>query len=234
MTHPHDPDSRPRILVLRLSALGDVILAMTAVATLRRAMPHAHITWLVEDRFQGLLHGLADIDEVLVFPRNRWRGRAKRIGTLFPTIGEAAVFLRDLRRRRFDLTLDFQGNLKSAVFNFAARSPRRVGFVRGASREMNHLANNEHVTPPPDTRHRLHKDLSLVAGFEGVGDSVAPTFRLRPEDETVARDFLEEVGLAGRPFAVLHPGTSKFGDFKRWPTGKYAERAAKLREVHGL
>jgi len=216
-----DLPERPRILVIRLSALGDVVFAMHAVSRLRRERPDAHLTWLIEDRFAGLLDVYRDVDDVVVFERKDLSRRVRRPHTALSAVTRAIRLLRDLRRRRFDAVLDFQGNLKSAVFSLATRSPRRIGFARGACREGNHLASTVRVTAPDDP-HRLVKDLALLGPLGLDATPARPRLVPGPGAEASVAAFL--AGPDGeRPFAVLHPGTSRFGDFKRWPAEQFAE-----------
>lgn len=221
---------RPRILVLRLSALGDVLVAMGAVSTLRGALPQAHITWMVEDRFAGILASYADIDDIIVFERKRMREGLRRWRSIGRSIGEARRLRRELRSRDFDISIDFQGNLKSGVLGRMAGARRRIGFARGHCRERNHWFTGEHVTPPDGTVHRMAKDLALVRHLDADAAFRPPRFRPGADDRRVADEYLAERGIADRPFALLHPGTSKFGDFKRWPAAQYVELGRRLHQ----
>jgi len=220
--------------MLRLSALGDVIVAMTAVSTLRASLPDAHLTWLVEDRHADLLAGFPDVDRVLVFERRRLARSLRSARGFFPGIAEGLAFLRALRRERFDLALDFQGNLKSAVFSLASRAPVRVGFAKGACREGNHLANTHHVEPDAGILHRIDKDLALLGPLGIRGTPAAPTLLDDEADRRFADEALDAAGCRTRPFAVLHPGTSAFGEFKRWPVSRFSRLGDRLVEEMGF
>jgi lipopolysaccharide heptosyltransferase II len=227
----HEPS---RILVLRLSALGDVLFAMPAVSTLRRHFPGARITWLVEDRHADVLAGYRDVDEIVVFERRKLRAGLRRLPSLLAGLRDLLRLLGRLRRLRFDTVVDFQGNLKSALFCLASGSPRRIGFDRGGSREFNHLFSNVRVRPPEGILHRIDKDLSLVRSL-GISDTERiPAFVDDPGDRNRVDRFLEETGLAGRSLAILHPGTSDFGAFKRWPTERFARLGDRLVREFGL
>jgi heptosyltransferase I len=101
----------PRILVVRLGAMGDVIHALPAVATLKRGLPEAHVTWVIDRKWAPLLEANPDVDEVI--PRE--------IGPL--------------RRTRPDLVVDFQGLIKSALVSFLSGARRRIGFDKSQLRE---------------------------------------------------------------------------------------------------
>src|SRR5215831_15928172 len=104
----------PRILVVRLGALGDIIHALPAVATLKRSFPQSRITWIVEPRWTPLLAGNPSIDRIVVLHRGSGRGVLETF--------------RDLRTENYDFALDFQGLMKSALSAAAARPARTFGF----------------------------------------------------------------------------------------------------------
>src|SRR5437763_1276090 len=123
------PDLRDlrRVLIIRLSSIGDVIHALPVSAALGEAYPHLELTWLVEEMSAEVVTGNPYLKEVIVIPRSRWkRGRMRS-----PQVWrEYLAFLADLRRRRFDLSLDLQGYAKSGLLALAAGAPYRFGWWR--------------------------------------------------------------------------------------------------------
>ncbi|MCP5419859.1 MAG: glycosyltransferase family 9 protein [Gammaproteobacteria bacterium] len=115
-----------RILIIRLSAIGDVIMASGLIPALRNTWPGAHIAWLVEPQSQDLLRHNPRLDEVIVWPRNQWRQlwKARRYRELFKQLRH---FIGTLRERRFDLVLDAQGLLKSGVWAWLSGAKERIG-----------------------------------------------------------------------------------------------------------
>jgi heptosyltransferase I len=109
-----------RILVVRLSSMGDVIHALPAVASLKQSFPSSRLSWVVRPRWAPLLEGNPSVDQVIPFERTR--------------AGIRSV-LSCLRREQFDLVVDFQGLIQSALISAAARAGRVVGFERGEARE---------------------------------------------------------------------------------------------------
>jgi heptosyltransferase-1 len=109
-----------RILVVRLSAMGDVIHALPAVASLKHSFPHSHVAWVIRTTWAPLLEENPFVDQVIPFER---------------TLRGIAAARRKLREQRFDLAIDFQGLLQSALVAAAARPDRIVGFHRSQVRE---------------------------------------------------------------------------------------------------
>jgi len=114
------------ILIIRLSAIGDVVMASPLIEALKRTYSDVRVSWLVESPSKAILEANPDLYEVIVWPRNRWRelNRKKRYWTLFR---EIITFTRDLRRRNFDLVVDAQGLFKSGIWAYLSGAPERVG-----------------------------------------------------------------------------------------------------------
>jgi heptosyltransferase I len=116
-----------RILLVKFSALGDVVHTIPVVHKLRRRYPAAEIDWLVRPAFADLLAGHSAVNNVVAFPRQGWgtpwREQASRLAGL-------AQLLSRLRSRRYDLVIDLQGQLRSALLTLAAGAPVRIGFDR--------------------------------------------------------------------------------------------------------
>jgi ADP-heptose:LPS heptosyltransferase len=207
------------VLVVRMSALGDVLFALPAVRALLDSGRAEHLAWLVEDRAEVLLRDWPGIDELLVFPRSR------------PLRWPAWAIA--LRRRRDTVVLDFQSNLKSRMQLGLLDSPRKVGFGASVARDGAERAFHTAVDPPHAARHRIAQNLALVAEL-GVPVPAKPTRPPLPVPEaSAARAEALVRSLGGGPLVVLHPGTSTFGEFKRWPAGHFAALGARLAEDCG-
>lgn len=105
-----------RILIVRLTALGDVIHGVPVLCALRDAFPAAHIAWVVEGRVAEFLQGHPALDEVVAVPR-RWYKSPREISKL----------TKRLRASRYDTTIDLQGLTKSSALAWAAGATRRLG-----------------------------------------------------------------------------------------------------------
>lgn len=195
------------MLLIRLSALGDVLFALETVAALKNARPDLHLEFLVEDRFAELLRDHPQLDRVHVYPR-------KRKLAILPSLWR-------LRRERFDLVLDLHGIQKSALHVRFARSRCKVGYAAPGAREGSHRAYHHAIALPEPLPHRAEMGYSLLAA---LGIDAA---RARPQLATVTPPPALLAGLP-RPLVVLHPGTSSFAPFKRWPAERFAQLAQRL------
>src|ERR1041385_508739 len=109
-----------RILVIRLSAMGDVLHALPAVASLKHSFPRSRVTWIIKSRWLPLLKDNPFVDEIIPFER---------------TARGVVSAWRHARRDRFDVAVDFQGLIQSALLATAARADRIVGLDRSQARE---------------------------------------------------------------------------------------------------
>ncbi|MBA3596573.1 MAG: glycosyltransferase family 9 protein [Methylibium sp.] len=140
-----------RILVIRLSALGDVVMASGLIPALRALWPQAHIAWLVEPAAAPLLSHNPRLDEVIVWPRGEWQ-RLWRERRFIELWRHFSALRATLRERRFDLVLDAQGLLKSGLWSWLSGAPRRLSLI---GRESSHRLATERVVPPAQVGMRL-------------------------------------------------------------------------------
>jgi lipopolysaccharide heptosyltransferase I len=218
----------PRILFIRLSAVGDVINTLPALEALRRGLPDAFIGYVVEDRAHDLISNHPSVNRVHLYRRKRWARYLHQPIHWWEMGTEFSGFLSEIRREGYTIALDFQGNLKGAMHGLLCGARRRVGFSRGHCKENNYFFNNEHVTPPGGSEkiNRVEKFLSLV-GHLGVPIASAG-YRLPETKDGRARvdAFLSQSRL--KDYAVIHPGTSDFGAMKRWMPERFGELAERI------
>jgi len=215
-----------KILIVRLSSGGDVLQTLPALAALRRAKPSARIDFLVEDRHARYLEGRPEIDRILRWPRGRWTSLAAS-GRWIRCLAEASAFYAALSRERYDAVLDFQGNLKSGFHAAVPRSPRRVGFSAGSSKEGNRWFTSVKVAPRDESGPRVRKYLDLLRGVGIEAPEEAPVCPPTGAREAFRRLAVAQ-GLEEGGFFVIHPGTSAFGAYKRWPQSRWMELSGRL------
>lgn len=207
-----------RFLIVRLGSLGDVIHAIPAAAALRHRFPQAHIDWLVDPRYAGLLDLVECIDRRIPFdPRELIRSPARTLSVL-----------KDLRRARYDAVIDLQGLLKSAVVARLVGATQTLGFPRADLREP--LARLFYTTTPDAgaAPHVIARNLALLRPLGVSGPNVH--FPLRtPRTDTVAA---VAARFAPDRYALVNPGAA--WPNKRWPASRFGAVAASLRREHGL
>ncbi len=125
-----------KILIIRLSAIGDVVHVLPALRLLRAHFPESKIAWLVEDKASDILTGHPDIDDVIVFPRKKWQREILKINKTLNTLSDILSFYKKLRRGHYDLIIDFQGNLKSGIMNLITKSEKRSDLEGGTVRNL--------------------------------------------------------------------------------------------------
>jgi heptosyltransferase I len=202
------------ILIVRLGALGDVIHAVPAAAALRHALPGARIDWLVDVKHRGIVDLVTGLDRVVAIER--------------PTMAGWTAALKTLRGIRYDLAIDLQGLMKSAVLARASGAARVVGFSIWHLREKTarpfysdaHDAEGGHV---------IRKNLRLLRAVGVEDDEIRfPLADVRsPALEDLRRRIPPE-----RPFALINPGAA--WPNKRWPPARFGELATFLRDECGL
>jgi lipopolysaccharide heptosyltransferase I len=209
---PRHLPGHPRILLVKLSSFGDVLHALPTLEALRDAYPTAHITWLVEAAYAPLLSGHPALDEVWIAPRLR---PAEFFSGSNPATRRRLV--RQLSTRPFDLVVDVQGLLKSAVWVALAKSPRKVGYDK--TRELSYLPLTERVAPFDPEAHAVWRYLNL-AHYLGAPPTL-PRFRLGLD---AAADIAVLIPAEpGRPLVLLHPGARWAS--KLWPPASWANLA---------
>ena len=205
---------KKNILIIRLSAIGDVVMASPLIGAFRRSMPGSRLAWLVEEASQAVLEANQDLDEVIVWPRSRWRKllREKRYWTLAK---EGFAFVRDLRRRDFDLAVDAQGLLKSGLWAYLSGAPERVGI--GSKEGSQYLMTR--VVDRSGASDRLSSQYMLLAKALDldVGD-----FRMDMALSEDAREYGDRFATAlDTPYAVFCPFTTR--PQKHWLEERWIE-----------
>ena len=229
-----EPSGNPKnILVVRLGAMGDIVHVIPAVMNLRTAFPSAYISWLVEDKLKDLVEGLPCIDEVIVFPRRQLQTYLKYPQKYFKIIPGIRTFLKKLRNKNYDVALDFHGNFKSGLLTYLSKAKTRIGFSKGYCKECNFVFTNLQITPQQKKMHRIDKYLNLLHGLGIEPKYQKPVFSIPDTDRLYIDDFIQQNHLDKKPIAIIQPGTSLFGKYKRWPPKNYANLADRLTQELG-
>ncbi|MCB1886526.1 MAG: glycosyltransferase family 9 protein [Rhodocyclaceae bacterium] len=194
-----------RVLIVRASAIGDVVFASPFAAALKRSHPDAHLTWLVEPGIDELLQADPAIDALVLWPKAEWK-RLWKTHRYVELLRQIRALRRTLRAGAFDVAIDLQSLLKSGLLTRLSGAPRRIGL---GSREGSQWLMTE-VVPKGGPERRISSEYLHLAGHLGL-DTADFLPRLHVADDVALRSraLLAEHGLAPDGYAVLAPFTTR-------------------------
>ena len=219
-----------RILIIKLSAIGDVIHTLPFLEVLKGRYPETPIDWLIEEDAAQIIEGHKALDRVIVSRRKAWQRDLLRPGRQAASLREIVRFLRDLRSREYDLVIDVQGLLKSGLMTGLVRGRRKVGFSGG--REGSSLFLTERPFPVNYEQHALDRYLQ-GAGYLGCrADGWTGEIPVRSRDRQAVDRLIREKGLEERRLIAVNP-VAKWKT-KLWNSKKFSILAARMeRELDG-
>ncbi|MCH7761305.1 glycosyltransferase family 9 protein [candidate division TA06 bacterium] len=205
-----------RILVIRLRKMGDLLCATPVVTNLRRNFPNSTISFLVEERYKEVLEGNPDLDELISFDRSH--------SSLFQRILYEFRFLRKVRQKDFDLTVDLLGTLRTAILSLLSGAKQRVGFTYRVRKFFYNIRvearNPQYVV-----------DFNL---------DTLRTLGLKIETKELIFSLSEEAERFGKAFWKGHGTKKVVGLFpgggwpaKRWSVEKFAELGERIEKELG-
>ncbi len=234
------------ILIVKLSAVGDVVHTLPSLAALRKLYSQAHITWVIEAAAADLIKEHPHLDRVLISQRKRWLKEIKK--TPVKTVREVLGFIKALRDRRYDLAIDFHGLLKSSLIVWLAAAQRKLGY--DSMQELSGLFLTEKI-PEDMAKHAVDRYLDLVRylGGQGAiirpggGDAPVPLALEAPEgaafmipsgaaEEKRVAQLLEAHHLTPGRFVVVNPVA--LWDTKLWEEEGFARLGERLVREYGL
>jgi heptosyltransferase I len=204
----------PRVCLVMLSALGDVVHALPVVTAIKRHVPATRLTWILQPGPATLVRGHPDVDEILIFERRRG----------WPAMLDLR---RELRARPFDLVIDLQPYFKAGLITGFTRAPVKLGLDRARARDLNWLFTTHRIPPRP----LGHIQEQFLEFLDAIGvPRGAPTWGLRVTEEERAAARALVAGAEG-PLVGFVVATSK--PRKNWMPDRYARLAGRLRDAHG-
>jgi len=204
MTCPTRPGS---VLIVKPSALGDVVTAIPVLRGLRRSFGGAHLAWMVAGSCAPLIAHDSDLDEVVLFERRRL-GRAWRSAR---SAGLLADLLARLYRARFDWVIDLQGLLRSGLLGAATAAPLRAGFADAREGAVAFYTHRVRV----GAAHTVERNIELAAALGIDARAADMTLQVAPGARRFAEGLSRRTGKDG--FLVCVPPT-------RWVTKRYPVR----------
>lgn len=211
-----------RILLVRLSALGDCVNAIPVFHALRKAYPKAHLAWVVQDHNAPLLQNLPGLDELIIFPRKRW----KTLKSWRIKAKEARRFIRHLRMRRFEMAIDVQSNTKSSVIAYLSEARQRIGHGKGEGKELSLWFNNVKVLPQPEVQSIFLRNLHLLSILGIEQPEVDFTLPVNKLADAHIEKWLAQQGLDKNRYILFIPFCSR--DEKEWGDSSFAQLGENL------
>lgn len=216
-----DVTGSPRILITRLSHIGDCVLTLPVLTTLRKALPDAFIAWAVESPSNQLLDLHPDLDKTILIPKG-WAGKPRQWRELSST----------LKAYRFDVVIDPQGITKSSALGWISGAKKRIGLRGRWGRELSKWLNNHLV----ETRspHIVERSIELL---EAMGIPAPSKTEIRyglpvcPESQSSLQLKMPNKPAA-QQFALINPGG--FWPSKRWELDRFGSVASYLKRHHDL
>jgi lipopolysaccharide heptosyltransferase I len=219
-----------RLLFVKLGSIGDIVHTLPALAAVRRALPEAKISWVVERGAAEILRDNPILESAIEVDTKALR----RVPVSGETLSATRRQLRRLRASAFDFALDFQGLLKSALIARLSGAAQTYGFAREHLREpISRFLLHETISVPAHT-HVIRKNLALVADALNIRvpvDAREFEFPIATNAEHV-REAATVAESAGAPFAIINPGGGWVT--KLWGAERYGALADALLERHGL
>jgi heptosyltransferase-1 len=233
MSEPDSPAASARferILIVRLSSMGDVVHALPAAAMLRAAFPQAHIGWLIEERWAELLCAVSAartgpvsahrplVNAIHSVNLKQWR--KSLVSNL--TWERMGAGLSDLRAQRYEVAVDLQGAARSAILARWSGAPAIFGAIRPRENLASMWYTRRVLT---ERRHVVEQYAEIASAVTGRSEAVADAvFPCDPAAEEAVGRRLAELGV--RDFVVLNPGAG--WGAKQWPAERYGELAKAL------
>ncbi len=216
-----------RILIVKLSAIGDVLMATPAAKAIRTAYPDSYLAWIVEKKSADIVLGNPYVDEVIVWDRTRGAkgvaGAPRFVGGLF----ELRVLLRS---RRFDAVVDLQGLLRSAVVCLISGARRRIGFSDAGEGAC--CLYHDKYDPGGDDTNAQQRNLDILKLIGVESTDRVMHMAVTEDDRLFAEKFFEESDLRGRRVVGFCPATT--WPNKHWTPEGWSRVASMLDERYGV
>lgn len=213
-----------RVLIIRLSSIGDVTHALPVAAALKDSYPHLELTWLVEEMSADIVTGSDSLSNVIVIPRNRWKKQGRLTS---PAVWrEYFALLQTIRRGRFDVSLDLQGYAKSAILAYASGARYKFGWRR--LRDGSGLVSTK-LPSRAESLHRVDQFLDVPSALGADRQPIRFPLHIPQGAREKAIALLAASGLREEVgYAVINPAAGSPN--RKWSAENYGVLAAGLAE----
>jgi heptosyltransferase-1 len=220
-------DKPKSILLIKLSAIGDVVHSLPLLEVLRKNFPEARIDWLVEEEASQIIQGHRDLDRMILSRRKSWQKRLLMPGQKVIVLREIREFLHDLRSTSYDLVVDLQGLLKSGMLTGLSRGRRKIGFT-GGGKEGSYLFLTEKPYFFDYNKHALDRYLSVAEHLNCRVGSWKGDIPIRSSDRQAVEHFLREHSLDREVLVAINP-VAKWNT-KLWEEERFAFLSDRLQK----
>ena len=222
----NEGSKKVNILIVKLSAIGDVVHTLPSLAALRKLYPEAHISWVIEEASSDIIRGHPHLDRVIISRRKRWIENLKKLHDIKTTTTDIRLFVKTLRDRKYDLVIDFHGLFKSSMIVLLSGGGRKLGY--DSMQELSGLFLNEKIFEDMK-KHAALRYLDLIR-YLGT-DIDNPEFNIPIEEENKVR--VETLLKANdiditEPFVAINPVA--FWDTKLWEDNRFARLCDRIVE----
>ncbi|MCX6344492.1 MAG: glycosyltransferase family 9 protein [Armatimonadetes bacterium] len=192
-----------RILIVKLSAIGDVLMATPASRVLRNAFPDAYIAWIVEKKSADIVLGNPYLDEVIVWERSKGGGSIKETVRFIKGL---IALRKKLISRNFNVCVDLQGLLRSAAVSLVSGAKRRIGFSDAG--ECATLLYNEKLRPSLDDLNAQQRNIDILQPLGINSRDCAMFMPVLEDDHVFAGEFFKNADLEGKKVVAFIPATT--------------------------
>ena len=192
-----------KILIVKLSAIGDVVHMLPVLESIHRCYPDADIDWVVERDAANLIESHPLLRKVIISDRKHWQKTLFNFATFTKTIKEITSFVRTIRSEKYDVILDMQGLMKSGIITGLARGGRKLGL--GESREGAGFFLTEKPTSINFNDHAIDRYMSIFKLLECHSVSYEGRVPVTEEDQNYILKMFSELNLGSRPIVAINP-----------------------------
>ena len=197
------------ILIIKLSAIGDVVHTLPFLEVLRKNFPDVRLDWVVEEESSQIIDAHEGIDNVLISRRKSWQKKLLKAREGFAALREIIQFLKELRSNEYDLVIDLQGLFKSAILTGLSRGKKKIGPNWG--REGSHLFLTERPLFVEADKHAVDKYLTVAEHLGCEKDSWEGHIPIRESDRSTIDKVLDDRGVRDQSLVAINP-------FAKWTT----------------
>ncbi len=204
----------PRILIVRLSAIGDVVRVLPALHALRNRYPDAQIDWAVEQKSYEILSGHPALDQIHVFERGEG---------LFNSVGAFLAHSKIIRDNKYDWVIDFHGIFKTGLLTRMSGAKLRYGFARPRAQEFSFLATNRKVSLVSKHMNRIEENLEICKVLEAKTHSLDVLIDIPEDVEDSIEAYFHEKFPGAKKVVAVHAPVDR--PEKQWPVAYFAQLA---------